>query len=176
MDLFDRFAGFESWHTRKLLEHARQLTDEQLDRPIQVPEITPWHEPDRSLRELLDRVVFTKEVWTAAVAGSAMPDAKRKLSPDQLLVEFDRAEVEFQRVMGAVRARNAWDEMFTDELCQPPEQFSFGGMLAHIVTFNSYRRLTAASLMRSFGIQDVGFGDPIDYERSLVPEAESAAR
>src|SRR5579872_7023249 len=32
MDLFDRFAGYESWHTRKLLEHARQLTDEQLDR------------------------------------------------------------------------------------------------------------------------------------------------
>jgi hypothetical protein len=30
--------------------------------------------------------------------------------------------------------------------------------------------------MRSFGIQDVGFGGPIDYERSLVPEAESAAR
>ena len=34
MDLFDRFAGHESWHTRKLLEHPRQLTDDQLDRPI----------------------------------------------------------------------------------------------------------------------------------------------
>lgn len=56
MDLFDRFAGHESWHTRKLLEHPRQLTDDQLDRPIATPELLPWHEPERSLRELLDRI------------------------------------------------------------------------------------------------------------------------
>ena len=73
MDLFDRFAGHETWHTRKLLDHARQLTDEQLDRPIATPELLPWHEPERSLRELLDRIVFTKEVWTAAMTGGALP-------------------------------------------------------------------------------------------------------
>jgi len=170
MDLFDRFAGYESWHTRKLLEHARQLTDEQLDRPIETHEITPWQEQERTLRELLDRIVFTKEVWTAAVAGGPMPEMNRKLSPAGMLAQYDRAEAEFQRVLCAVRARNAWDESFTDELCQPPEQFTFGGMFAHIVTYNSYRRITAAALMRSFGVKDVGFGDPIDYERSLVPQ------
>src|SRR4051812_15422021 len=31
MDLFDIFAGQESWHTRRLLETAMTLTDEQLD-------------------------------------------------------------------------------------------------------------------------------------------------
>jgi len=34
MDLFDRFAGNDSWHTRRLLEYAATLTDEQLDRPL----------------------------------------------------------------------------------------------------------------------------------------------
>src|SRR5258708_26624107 len=33
MDLFDIFSGQESWHTRRLLELAKTLTDEQLDRP-----------------------------------------------------------------------------------------------------------------------------------------------
>src|SRR5215475_14866854 len=33
MDLFDRFAGNDSWHTRRLLEYAGTLTDEQLDLP-----------------------------------------------------------------------------------------------------------------------------------------------
>src|SRR4030088_264521 len=34
MDLFDRFAGNDSWHTRRLLEYAGTLTEEQLDRPL----------------------------------------------------------------------------------------------------------------------------------------------
>src|ERR1041385_3696574 len=33
MDLFDRFAGNDSWHTRRLLQYAETLTEEQLDRP-----------------------------------------------------------------------------------------------------------------------------------------------
>ncbi len=92
MDLFDRFAGHESWHTRKLLEHARQLTDEQLDRPIATPELLPWHEPERSLRELLDRIVFTKEVWTAAMTVGEIPEMKRKLSPAEMLTRYERAD------------------------------------------------------------------------------------
>src|SRR5258708_37160162 len=34
MDLFDRFAGNDSWHTRRLLEYAGTLADEQLDPPL----------------------------------------------------------------------------------------------------------------------------------------------
>jgi AraC-like DNA-binding protein/uncharacterized damage-inducible protein DinB len=166
MDLFDRFAGHESWHTKKLLEHARQLTDEQLDRPIVTPELLPWHEPERSLRELLDRIVFTKEVWTAAMTPGEFPVGKRKLSPAEMLARYERADEEFQRVMCTVRSRGGWDDTFVDELCQPPEEFTFGGMLAHVVTYNSYRRLTAAAVMRSLGVDDVGFGDPIEYERT----------
>jgi AraC-like DNA-binding protein/uncharacterized damage-inducible protein DinB len=165
MDLFDRFAGFETWHTRKLLEHARQLTDEQLDRPIASPQLVPWQEPERSLRDLLDRIVFEKEVWTAAIAGGPLPEMKRRLSPAELLPLYEKADSEFQRVLCAVRSRGGWDDTFIDELCQPPESFTFGGMLAHLITFNSYRRLTAAAVLRGLGVDDVGFGDPIEYER-----------
>lgn len=168
MDLFDRFAGHETWHTRKLLEHARRLTDEQLDRPLTTPELLPWHEPERSLRELLDRIVFTKEVWAAALTSGEMPQEKRKLNPAEMLERYERAEQEFQRVMCAVRARGAWDDTFVDALCEPAETFTFGSVLTHIVTFNSYRRLTAASVLRSMGVDEVGFGDPIEYERSLA--------
>ena len=176
MDLFDLFAGHETWHTRKLLDHARQLTDEQLDRSITTPELLPWHEPERSLRELLDRIVLTKEVWTAAITGGAFPEMKRRLGPAELLEHYDRAEVEFQRVMCAVRARAGWDDVFVDELCQPPEEFTFGGMLAHVVTFNSYRRLTAAAVMRSMGVDGVGLGCPMEYERAVAGIPETAVQ
>jgi AraC-like DNA-binding protein/uncharacterized damage-inducible protein DinB len=168
MDLFDRFAGHESWQTRKLLEHARQLTDEQLDRPISTHEITPWQAREHTLRELLDRIVYTKEVWTAALTGTAIPPENRKLTPAEMLDRYQRADEEFHRIMCAVRTRGGWDDTFEDALCEPPEEFSFGGMLAHVVTFNSFRLLTAAALLRSMGVADVGFGDPIEYEREVM--------
>src|SRR5579862_5958734 len=60
MDLFDRFAGNDSWHTRRLLEYAGTLTEEQLDRPLTtVVEVLPWRESNKTLRQLLDNIVFT---------------------------------------------------------------------------------------------------------------------
>jgi len=168
MDLFDRFAGYESWHTRKLLRHACQLSDEQLDRPLATTELTPWQKQEHSLRDLLDRIVFTKEVWTAAITGGAVPEEKRRLSPAEMLTRYEQADAEFQRVLCTVRARGGWDDIFVDELCQPPEKFTFGGMFAHLITYNSYRCLTVASVLRGFGMDDVGFGDPIDYERQAA--------
>src|SRR5579863_5245049 len=34
MDLFDLFAGTDSWHTRRLLQHAATISPEKLDCPI----------------------------------------------------------------------------------------------------------------------------------------------
>src|SRR5580658_1368203 len=49
MDLFDRFAGNDSWHTRRLLEYAGTLTEEQLDRPLPtVIELPPWRESNKT--------------------------------------------------------------------------------------------------------------------------------
>ena len=51
MDLFDIFAGQESWHTRRLLELAKTLNDEPLDRPLKNQmKVAPWDVPDQSLR------------------------------------------------------------------------------------------------------------------------------
>jgi len=71
-------------------------------------------------------------------------------------------------VLCQVRSRGGWDDTFVDELCQPPETLTFGGMFAHVVTFDSYRRLTAAAALRDLGIDGVGYGDPIEYEREAA--------
>src|SRR6185312_10790514 len=121
MDLFDRFAGNDSWHTRRLLEYAGTLTDEQLDRQLPtVVELLPWRESNKTLRQLLENIIFTKEVWTAALSG-------------------------------------------------PAETFTFGGVFAHIMTFNAHRRLMALDALRQLGVQTEGFGDPMEYEESVAP-------
>jgi AraC-like DNA-binding protein/uncharacterized damage-inducible protein DinB len=172
MDLYDLFAGAESFHVRKLLEHARALKPEQLDAPLGNPaHVFPWDSPARSLRDLLRRIVQTKEIWTAALKGGTYSDPNTEPpeqgTPDALLARLDKVDAEFNRILADVQKRNAWGDTFVDALCEPPETFSFGGMFAHVITFNTYQRLLALDALRRLGVKVEGFGCPSEYEASL---------
>lgn len=174
MDLFDIFAGAESFHVRKLLEHARGLTDAQLDTALDSPAYAfPWEGPAQSLRDLLWRIIVTKEVWAAALSGGAVPnlDAEppEQRTPDALLSRFEAADATFNRVLTDVRNRNAWSDTFVDALCEPPETFSFVGTFAHVITFNTHQRLLALDALRRLGVKVEGFGCPTEYEASVAP-------
>jgi AraC-like DNA-binding protein len=178
MDLFDIFSGQESWHTQRLLQLAKTLTDQQLDRPLpNQPHISPWDGPDRSLRQILDRMVQTKEVWAAAMTGGSMPpmDAapREYLTPAAMSSRLEAADAKFQSVLTDVRNRSAWDDLFVDALCEPAETFSFGGMFAHVITFNMYRRMLAIDVLRSLGVTVEGVGCPMEY---LAAVQEPASR
>lgn len=173
MDLYDIFSGQESWHTRRLLDLAGSLSDEQLDRPLKNPvHIFPWHGPDQSLRELLERMVLTKEVWAAAISGGEMPQmdkvAPADRTPAAMAARLERADARFQGVLSDVHKRSAWDDTFVDALCEPPETFSFGGMFAHVITFNAYRRMLAIDALRELGVKVEGVGCPMEYLSSLA--------
>src|SRR5215470_1203966 len=172
MDLFDRFAGNDSWHTRRLLEYASTLKEEQLDQPLPtVVELLPWRESNKTLRQLLENIVFTKEVWTAALSGTSteMNPTKAQRSPKAMLQRLEKTDAELHRILSDVRNRSAWDDTFIDALCEPAETFTFGGVFAHIMTFNAHRRLMALDALRQLGVQTEGFGDPMEYEESVAP-------
>ena len=173
MDLFDRFAGNDSWHTRRLLQYAATLTEEQLDRQLPtVVELLPWREANKTLRQLLENIVFTKEVWTAALAGSDMDmngPPKSQRSPQAMLQRLEMTDAELHRILSDIRNRSAWDDTFVDALCEPAETFTFGGVFAHIMTFNAHRRLMALDALRQLGVQTEGFGDPMEYEEMVAP-------
>jgi AraC-like DNA-binding protein/uncharacterized damage-inducible protein DinB len=179
MDLFDRFAGNDSWHTRRLLEYAATLTDEQLDRPLPtVVEMLPWRESNKTLRQLLENIIFTKEVWTAALSGAEMdmngpPPSQR--SPQAMLQRLEKTDAELHRIFSDIRNRSSWDDTFVDALCEPAETFTYGGVFAHIITFNAHRRLMALDALRQLGVQTEGFGDPMEYEESVAPWSQPVA-
>jgi AraC family transcriptional regulator len=179
MDLFDRFAGNDSWHTRRLLEYAGSLTEEQLDRPLPtVVELLPWRESNKTLRQLLENIIFTKEVWTAALSGAEMDmngPPKSQRSPQAMLKRLEKTDAELHRILGDVRRRSGWDDTFVDALCEPAETFTYGGVFAHIMTFNAHRRLMALDALRQLGVQTEGFGDPMEYEESVAPWSQQVA-
>ena len=173
MDLFDIFSGQEASHTRRLLDLAKTLNDEQLDRPLknQVT-VFPWHSPDQSLRQILDRMVQTKEAWTAALTGGGMPlldnAPSTNRTPSAMLGRLARADAEFNGVLTDVHHRSAWSDTFVDALCEPPETFTFGGIFADVITCNAYRRMLAMDALRHLGVKVEGFGSPIEYVASLA--------
>jgi AraC-like DNA-binding protein/uncharacterized damage-inducible protein DinB len=173
MDLFDIFAGQESWHTRRLLDLAKTLTDEQLDSLLKdQATVFPWQGPDRSLRQMLDRMVQNKEVWAAALTGSSMPPMEsappENRTPAAMLTRLEKADAAFHSVLTDVRNRSAWEDTFVDALCEPPETFTFGGTFAHVIIFNAHRRMLAIDTMRRLGVKVEGFGCPEEYLASMV--------
>jgi AraC family transcriptional regulator len=173
MDLFDIFAGQESWHTRRLLELSKTLDDEQLDRPLKNQmKIFPRDSPDQSLRQILDRMVQTKEVWAAALTGGSMPlldnAPPEDRRPSAMLARMDRADAAFHSVLTDVRNRSAWEDTFVDALCEPPETFTFGGMFADVITYNAHRRMLAIDALQRLGAKGEGYGSPIEYIATLA--------
>jgi hypothetical protein len=90
-------------------------------------------------------------------------------SPKAMMQRLEKTDIELHRILRDVRKRSGWDDTFVDALCEPAETFTFGGVFAHIMTFNAHRRLMALGALRRLGVQTEGFGDPMEYEESVAP-------
>lgn len=164
MDLTDRLLEHDLWLMQRLLDKATLLTDEQLDAPLaHTEQLLPFEPAEKSLRELLDRLVFTKEVWVAAVQGRPLADQVDR-SPVGMRQRMDATYGEFLALARRVRDENLWDTEFIDMLCEPPETFTYGGMISHVINFTAYRRLTAIYTMQRLGVTGLTNGCPMEYE------------
>jgi AraC family transcriptional regulator len=166
MNLNDILMGHDLWLTRRFLEKAETLSDAQLDAPLEgIGNPLSFLSDKKTLREILHRLVFTKELWMDAVHGR--PENK---NPDKsvkgMLQRLDSAFGEFNALARKVRDENLWETSFIDMVCEPPETFTYSGMIAHVVTFSAYRRTAVIEAFEHFGIEDFGAGDPIEWQRS----------
>src|SRR5215468_4309168 len=147
MDLSDRLVEHEHWHTARLLEQAATLSDTALDRHVR-PGLTVhlFEGPEPDLRTMLERIVFTKEVWTAAIGGREIPPRDDR-SIAGLLARHDAVQPQFAALVRRIRDRNEWDDAFVDALCTPPVSFTFGSVIAHILAASMIRRHTVVGAL-----------------------------
>ena len=156
--------------TRALLEHAKQLSDDDY-RQSHLPghRVTGWDGSDESLADVLTHLVFTKEVWLAAIEGTEFP-ADRANDVPTLLDRHDAAAARWLAAVRDIDRRGAWDDRLVDALCDPPESFVMSSVVAHVLTFSAHRRQLARHLLRLCG-QRVDTGDPINWLRARRGEA-----
>jgi AraC-like DNA-binding protein len=147
--------------TRDLLDLAKQLPEDAYRRDVR-PVLT-WEGDETSVAQVLKRQVFTKEVWLAAILGEDFPPEGSD-DAAALLARHDLVAPRWLEMVRDVDRRGAWDDRIVDALCEPPESFVLGSIVAHVLTFSAHRRLGVRGMLRDLGV-DVDEGDPINWLR-----------
>ncbi|MBF6618717.1 MAG: helix-turn-helix transcriptional regulator [Patulibacter sp.] len=156
-DLTDRLVTHHLDRSRALLDAAGTLPADALARPLRPGFVAVWFEGEEPSAALMaERLVRTLEVWTAAIVGEPAPDGpviERAAAVDveDLRRRFARVAPRFSRVARSIRDRGAWDDAFVDALCEPPQSFTYGGVLAHVVSYGAVRREMLASVLAELG-------------------------
>ena len=163
MDFTTRLIEQHNRLAEQLLEAAATLDDAALDEPVTVnPPTAAFAEDSPTIRSMLNRLVFTKEMWSAAISGRTFVEAT-DTSLAGMRERLVRAGSEFATLVQDVARRNAWDTAFVDATCDPPESFTFGGAVSHVLGWDSHRRQIVAAALRKRGLKVSA--DPIAWER-----------
>jgi AraC-like DNA-binding protein len=162
-DLTARLVRHHLDRVRELLTAATVLPADALARPLRPGFVAVWFEGEEPSADLMaERLVGTLEVWTAALLGEPAPEREGS----DLVARLDRVAPRFAAFARRVRDAGGWDDAFVDALCEPPQAFTHGGVLAHVVTYGAIRREALASVLAELGAAVPDTADPILWEAS----------
>jgi AraC family transcriptional regulator len=160
MDLLTRMVEHHIWLTGEILRCAERLTAAQLDQQIELD----VDEDEQTLRSLLSRLIGQMGMWNAALANrdydwsveehESLTSMRRRLA--------DEGPAYLSHVRDVVDGGRL-DDTFVDALCDPAEVFTYGGMIAHVLTFAAHRRTLCVLALDRFGVTDLGWGDPMRW-------------
>lgn len=160
-DLAARMVSHHLDRVGELLEVAGTLSAADLERPMRPGFVAVWFEGEEPSATLMaERLVYTLEVWVAAITGEPIP----RPGDGDLLRRFERASHAFARLARRIRDRGAWDDAFVDSICEPPQSFTYGGVLAHVLSYGAIRREALAGVLVELGAHIPSSGDPIEWE------------
>ena len=161
MDLVRTIVDHHIWLLGKMLEQAATLTDEQLDRPIEIS--VEGIDDNPTMRSLLSRLVGQLAMWHANLVGQEYDFAvEQGESVQSMRQRLDEVGPAFAAEIGELCAQNRLDELI---VCPGDnvEVYTAGAMIAHVITFASYRRTLVAGALHDAGRDDFDGGDPIRW-------------
>jgi AraC family transcriptional regulator len=158
MELMTRMVEHHVWLTGEMIRVAGRLTDGQLDETI----VLDVDDDQQTIRSLLSRLVGQMGMWNAAIATRdydwSVEEHESLTSMRQRLAEEGPT---FLSQVREVADTNRLDDTFIDALCEPAEVFTYGGMVAHVLTFAAHRRTLVVLALAKHGVEELGWGDPM---------------
>jgi AraC family transcriptional regulator len=160
-DLLEKIVEHHIWLTGELVRVAGNLGDDDLDAPL-VVEDDP--EESQTIRTILSRLVGQMGMWNAAMATR---DYDWSVEDHESLTSMRRRlGIEGPRYLAHVREvcdQGRLDDTFVDALCEQASVFTYGGMVAHVLTFAAYRRTVVVLALARLGHDELGWGDPMRW-------------
>jgi AraC family transcriptional regulator len=162
MDLLIRMVEHHVWLLGELLSRAEELSDEQLTARVEIS--VDGIDDDPTVLSLLARLVGQLAMWDAATRSEPYDvEAERDESLPDIRAKLAVTGPAFVAQVRAVAEEGRIDETFVDATCDPPYVATYGGMVAHVLTFAAHRRLLVLGALSDAGIKDLGAGDPLSW-------------
>ncbi len=162
MDLLNKMVEHHVWLVGEMVMHASTLANERLDAPIEIS--VEGVDDDPTLRSLLSRLIGQMAMWNAAIAGRAYDfEIERGETIASMRSRLAEEGSTFSTHVRDVTEQGRLDETFVDGICDPPEIFTYGGMIAHVLTFAAHRRTLVAGALVDEGVTALGAGDPMRW-------------
>jgi hypothetical protein len=140
-----------------MLRVAGELDEAELDQPITLD----VDEDEQTIRSLLARLVGQLAMWNAVMAGRGYDmSVESGQSLSDMRRTLDREGPAFLAHVREVTSENRLDETFVDAGREPAAMISYGGNIAHILTFAAHRRTLVLLALNSHGHGELGWGDP----------------
>ncbi len=118
----------------------------------------------QTLRSLLSRLVGQMDMWNCAVANRPYDwSVEEHEELDAMRDRLARVAPAFHTEVQDAIANSRLDETFVNALCEPAEVYTYGGMIAHVLTFAAHRRTLVVLALKKAGVEDLGWGDPMRW-------------
>ncbi|MFI5696059.1 helix-turn-helix transcriptional regulator [Kribbella sp. NPDC051586] len=161
MDLVRTMVDHHVWLLGEMLGQAATLTDGQLDQPIEISVEGIDDQP--TLRSMMSRLIGQLGMWHANLVGQEYDfSVEQGESVQSMRRRLDVVGPAFAGEVGELCTANRLDELI---VCpgENVEVYTAGAMIAHVLTFGSYRRTLVAGALHDTGCDDLDSGDPIRW-------------
>jgi len=160
MDLLTRMVEHHIWLTGEMITRAERLSAGQLDKPIELS----VDDDRQTVRSLLSRLIGQMDMWNCAIANRAYDwSLEEHESTGAMRQRFAPVAAAFLSEVRGVITEGRLDETFVDALLEPAQVFTYGGMIAHVLTFAAHRRTLVVLALNDAGAGGLGWGDPMRW-------------
>ncbi|MBB6430157.1 DinB family protein [Algisphaera agarilytica] len=158
MNILDRLLRHDADTTRKLLQLAAGLSDEDLDRTFDLGLDT--------LRKTFWHMIDCHESWLDQMKGRPARDEnwRADISVAELIKRHDAVCEELYAFAKDIEDNNRLNETFIDHWMDPPRRKTFGGCIVHLATHAMHHRAQLLFMLRRLGVEGVPEGDALTWE------------
>lgn len=174
MDVLTRMLDHHLWLLGEIIDRTARLDDATLDAPIELS--VEGIDDNPSLRGTVDRLVGQLEMWVHGLEGGVSMPPAGDITVNGLRTRLAAIAPRFRELVVAPISEGRADETFVDAVCDPPETFTYGGVLAHVLTFSAVRRTLAVGALATAGVSDLGAGDPMHFVGGAGRDAAEITR